>query len=70
MLEAASAAAMGAGSAWQALLGGVKAYAEYLVEHPEYLMLHLQESQPWALQPRFTTQLADDALGATGSSCW
>jgi AcrR family transcriptional regulator len=55
MLEAASAAAMGAGSAWHALFGGVKAYAEYLVEHPEYLMLHLQESQPWALHPRFTT---------------
>lgn len=53
MLEAAMQATAGAGSAWKALLRGVQAYVEFLVEHPEYLVLHLQESQPWALQPRF-----------------
>jgi AcrR family transcriptional regulator len=53
MLEAAMQATQGAGSAWQALLRGVAAYVEFLVEHRDYLVLHLQESQPWALQPRF-----------------
>jgi AcrR family transcriptional regulator len=55
MLEAAMAATRGAGSTWQALLAGVGAYAEFLVAHPHYLVLHLQESQPWALEPRFIT---------------
>jgi AcrR family transcriptional regulator len=53
MLESAMEATAGAGSAWQALQRGVRAYVEYLVQHPDYLVLHLQESQPWALQPRF-----------------
>jgi AcrR family transcriptional regulator len=53
MLEAATQAVGGAGSAWAALLQGVKAYVEFLVEHRDYLVLHLQESQPWALSPRF-----------------
>src|SRR5207249_1181864 len=30
-------------------------YAEYLLARPDYLRLHLQEMQPWALAPRFTT---------------
>jgi AcrR family transcriptional regulator len=53
MLDAAVQATTGAGSAWRGLLAGVAAYAQFLVEHPDYLVLHLQESQPWALQPRF-----------------
>ena len=56
MLEHAMQATAGAGSAWEALLAGVAAYAEYLVAHPAYLTLHLQESQPWALHPRFKTR--------------
>ncbi|HEY7956069.1 MAG: TetR/AcrR family transcriptional regulator [Polyangia bacterium] len=55
LLERAMAATVGAGSAFAALLEGVKGYAEYLLAHPDYLRLHLQESQPWALHPRFTS---------------
>lgn len=55
LLSAAATAAGGLGSAWATLRGAVRAYAEYLVEHPDYLRLHLQESQPWALHPRFTS---------------
>jgi AcrR family transcriptional regulator len=49
------AGAQGSGSAFEGLLTGVRAYAEYLLAHPDYLRLHLQESQPWALKPRFTS---------------
>jgi AcrR family transcriptional regulator len=55
MLQAAMRATHGSGAAWQALLDGVRAYVEFLVAHPRYLVLHLQESQPWALEPRFIT---------------
>jgi AcrR family transcriptional regulator len=55
MLEAAMRATGAAGSAWQGLQNGVAAYVDFLVVHPDYLVLHLQESQPWALQPRFIT---------------
>jgi len=55
LLAAATAGTVGAGSAFGALRAGVEAYAEYLLAHPDYLRLHLQESQPWALAPRFTT---------------
>jgi AcrR family transcriptional regulator len=55
LLQGAMAAAAGAGSAMAALLAGVRAYAEYLLARPDYLRLHLQESQPWALAPRFTS---------------
>ncbi len=34
----------------------MRAYAEYLIAHPDYLRLHLHESQPWALRPRFTSR--------------
>src|SRR3954447_21766328 len=43
MWEAARRATSGAGSAWNALQRGVQAYVEFLVEHPDYLVLHLQE---------------------------
>ena len=59
LLERATAASAGAGSAWAAILAGVRAYAEHLTAHPEYLRLHLLESQPWALRPRFTTRTQD-----------
>ncbi len=55
LLDRAAAAAAGAGSALAGLLAGVRAYAEYLTGSPDYLRLHLQESQPWALAPRFTS---------------
>lgn len=55
LLEHAVAGTVGARSAWDGLLDGVRAYAEFLVGHPDYLRLHLQESQPWALSPRFTS---------------
>jgi AcrR family transcriptional regulator len=55
LLQHAAEATIGASSAWDALLRGVRAYAEHLTAHPDYLRLHLLESQPWALQPRFTS---------------
>jgi AcrR family transcriptional regulator len=55
LFEAAASATKGAGSAWAALLQAMRAYAEFLLRHPDYLTLHLQESQPWALTPRFAT---------------
>ena len=55
LLQRAAQATVGARSAWDALLASVCAYAEHLVEHPDYLRLHLRESQPWALSPRFSS---------------
>lgn len=53
MLEAAIKATVGVGSAFEAFLAGISAYTEFLVGHQHYLQLHLHESQPWAVQPRF-----------------
>ena len=53
LLERAAAAASSASSAWDAVLRGVEAYVEFLAEHRDYLRIHLHESQPWALDPRF-----------------
>jgi AcrR family transcriptional regulator len=55
LLERAGLATANAGSAFGALIQGVRAYVEFLVEHPNYLRIQLQESQPWALRPRFTS---------------
>jgi AcrR family transcriptional regulator len=55
LLRRAAESVIGARSSWDALLRGVRAYAEHLTAHPDYLRLHLQESQPWALQPKFTS---------------
>jgi TetR/AcrR family transcriptional regulator len=55
LLLAATSATVGVRSAWEALLAGVRAYTNFLLEHADYLKLHLEESQPWALSPRFTT---------------
>jgi AcrR family transcriptional regulator len=55
LLERAVAATVGARSAFDAICAGVRGYTEYLLQHPDYLKLHLLESQPWALQPRFTS---------------
>jgi AcrR family transcriptional regulator len=55
MLDAAMRGTVGARSAFAAILAGVRAYAEFLLAHPDYLRLHLHESQPWALSPRFTS---------------
>ncbi len=65
LLQRAADASRGAGSAWEALQAGVRAYAEHLAEHPDYLRLHLLESQPWALRPRFTSR-TQDALWKEG----
>lgn len=56
LIDVAARATVGAKSAFEALLAGVHGYTEYLLSHPDYLRLHLQESQPWALSPRFTTK--------------
>lgn len=56
MLEAAIQATVGVGSAFEAFLAGIGAYTEFLVGHQHYLRLHLHESQPWAVQPRFVTE--------------
>ena len=55
LLECAIEATAGQGSAFAALLAGIRAYSEFLLAHPDYLRLHLHESQPWALAPRFTS---------------
>ncbi len=55
LLERAARASAGASSAFEALLAGVDSYVEFLADHPAYLRIHLLESQPWALDPRFTT---------------
>ena len=59
LLSLAMRASSGADSAWSALLSGVRAYAQFLAAHPDYLRLHLLESQPWALRPRFTSGTQD-----------
>lgn len=40
-------------TAFAALLSGIETYVAYLTEHPTYLRLHLNEGQPWALDPKF-----------------
>jgi AcrR family transcriptional regulator len=60
LMQAAMNATAGAGSAYKALIQGVRGYASFLVAHPAYLQLHLQESQPWALQPRFRSTAQGD----------
>jgi AcrR family transcriptional regulator len=54
LLARAAEAASGARSAMDALVSGVDAYVGFLAEHPDYLRIHLKESQPWALDPKFT----------------
>lgn len=41
----------------EALGLGVEAYVAFLARHPAYLRIHLKESQPWALSPRFRTEI-------------
>jgi AcrR family transcriptional regulator len=33
------------------LAGGVRGYVDFLVEHPDYLHIHLREGKAWALKP-------------------
>jgi AcrR family transcriptional regulator len=54
LLEHAAQTARASRSALDALMGGVKAYVEFLVAHPDYLRIHLKESQAWALTNRFS----------------
>jgi AcrR family transcriptional regulator len=56
LLERAARSAVGASSALDALLRGVAAYGEFLVEHSDYLKILLRESQPWALTPQFPSK--------------
>ncbi|MFO0554801.1 MAG: helix-turn-helix domain-containing protein [Polyangiaceae bacterium] len=52
--RAASAASESArAGAFEALIAGIETYVDYLTEHPNYLRLHLNEGQPWALDPKF-----------------
>jgi AcrR family transcriptional regulator len=37
------------------LLEGVRAYVQYLVEHPHYLRMHLRERDFWAVDPSLRT---------------
>lgn len=57
MLAKAAEEAQEARSPREALRAGVHAYVGYLLDHPTYLEIHLQESQPWALAPRFVTEV-------------
>lgn len=56
LLEHAAQAATGALTPLQALIRGVRAYVEYLVQRPHYLRMHLNEGQPWALSPTFISK--------------
>ncbi len=56
LLEQAARSAQGATGALDALLRGVAAYGEFLVEHSDYLKILLRESQPWALTPQFPSK--------------
>ena len=44
--------ASGARSAFEAILKGVETYVGFLAEHRDYLRVHLNEAQPWALDPK------------------
>ena len=39
------------GSPLDKLAGGVRGYVDFLVEHPDYLRIHLREGKAWALKP-------------------
>lgn len=53
LLERAREAAAGARSAFEAILAGVETYVGFLAEHRDYLRVHLNEAQAWALDPKF-----------------
>ncbi len=53
LLDLASNAAKTYTTAREALLHGLETYATFLADHPDYLRIHLNEAQPWALDPRF-----------------
>jgi AcrR family transcriptional regulator len=53
LLERAREASSGARSAFDAILKGVETYVGFLAEHRDYLRVHLNEAQPWALDPKF-----------------
>lgn len=57
LLAEAAAKSAKARSPRDALRLGVEAYVAFFAEHPHYLRIHLKESQPWALSPRFTTEI-------------
>lgn len=54
LLARAAEAASGSKTAMEAVLAGVASYVTFLADHPSYLRIHLLESQPWALDPKFT----------------
>ena len=56
LLTLAAEAAQGCGSPVEAMMAGVRAYVEFLVQRPHYLRMHLNETQPWALTPNFISQ--------------
>ncbi len=56
MLARAADTAAQASSPLEALRLGIRSYVAFLAEHPDYLRLHLQEDQPWALSPRFISE--------------
>lgn len=53
LLERARGASADARSALEAILAGVETYVGFLTEHRDYLRMHLNEAQPWALDPKF-----------------
>jgi AcrR family transcriptional regulator len=55
LIAEAAAHSARARSPREALRLGVEAYVGFLAKHPDYLRIHLKESQPWALSPRFRT---------------
>ncbi|MDJ0851649.1 MAG: TetR/AcrR family transcriptional regulator [Myxococcota bacterium] len=51
------------GSALDALARGVRAYVDFLVEHPDFLKIHLREREAWGLRAR---EDETGLLGLTG----
>lgn len=54
LLNAARAGAANATSIFESLVGGLDAYILYLLEHPDYLGIHLLE-HPWGIGPTRAT---------------
>lgn len=47
LLRRAAASVRGVDDPWQALLSGVRAYALYFLEHPDFLRMQLREGLAW-----------------------
>lgn len=61
LLARCEAAAGGEASPLRALLAYVGGYLEYLLAHPDYLRMHLDEASAWGFGARFGSGVQNDA---------